>query len=305
MMASLDWITGPLAYPFMQRALIVSVLVAAVCAVLSCYLVLKGWSLMGDAISHAVLPGIVLAYVAGLPLAVGAFGAGLSCALLTGYLKENSRVKEDTVMGVVFTGLFAFGVVLFTNVKSDLHLDHILFGNILGLERGDLRDTLIVAGITLATILALRRDLLLYCFDSSHARTIGLRTGLLYYLLLSLLAVTIVVSLKAVGIILVIAMLVTPGCIAYLLTDRFSRMLVIATTSAVGSSFFGVYLSFFLNASTGACIVLLQAAIFLVALFFAPKHGLLAARRKRQLGSADDNVPLPSSPRAKGAPTLP
>ncbi|MGH8021890.1 MAG: metal ABC transporter permease [Opitutaceae bacterium] len=273
----------PFEFPFMVDAMIVGVAVATVCAVLSCYLVLKGWSLMGDAISHAVLPGIVIAYAVGASLAIGAFISGLLCAVLTGFIKANSRVKEDTVMGVVFTGLFAFGLVIFTKVKSDLHLDHILFGNILGLEAGALRNTLIVAGITLATILALRRDLLLYCFDPGHARTIGLRTGMLYYLLLSLLAVTIVVSLKAVGIILVIAMLVTPGCIAYLLTDRFNRMLIIATTSAVGSSFFGVYVSFFLNASTAACIVLLQAAIFLIALFFAPKHGLLAARRQRGL----------------------
>ncbi len=276
----------PFQYAFMVDAMITGVAVGAVCAVLSCYLVLKGWSLMGDAISHAVLPGIVIAYAVGLPLAVGAFGSGLLSAVLTGYIKANSRVKEDTVMGVVFTGLFAFGLVLFTKIKSDLHLDHILFGNILGLAPGDLRDTLIVAGITLAIILALRRDLLLYCFDPGQARTIGLRTQLLYYLLLSLLAVTIVVSLKAVGIILVIAMLVTPGCIAYLLTDRFNTMLVIAVASATGSSLVGVYVSFFLNASTGACIVLLQAAIFLAALFWAPKHGLLAARRQRRAASA-------------------
>jgi len=271
----------PFQFPFMVDAMVVGVAVGAVCAVLSCYLVLKGWSLMGDAISHAVLPGIVIAYAIGLPLALGAFISGLACAVLTGYIKANSRVKEDTVMGVVFTGLFAFGLVLFTKVKSDLHLDHILFGNILGLEPGDLRDTLIVAGVTLAVVLALRRDLLLFCFDPGYARTIGLRTRFLYYLLLSLLAVTIVVSLKAVGIILVIAMLVTPGCIGYLLTDRFGRMLAIAVASAVGSSFLGVYASFFLNASTGACIVLLQAAVFLVALVFAPRHGLLASRRRR------------------------
>jgi ABC-type Mn2+/Zn2+ transport system permease subunit len=295
----------PFQFPFMVDAMVVGVAVGAVCAVLSCYLVLKGWSLMGDAISHAVLPGIVIAYAMGAPLAVGAFSSGLLCAVLTGFIKANSRVKEDTVMGVVFTGLFAFGLVIFTKVKSDLHLDHILFGNILGLEAGDLRQTLIVAGITLAVILALRHDLLLYCFDPSHARTIGLRTGMLYYLLLSLLAVTIVVSLKAVGIILVIAMLVTPGCIGYLLTDRFNRMLVIATSSAVGSSFVGVYVSFFINASTGACIVLLQAAIFLIALFFAPKHGLLATRRNLRAVGEDENAPLPSSPRAKGTPTIP
>lgn len=272
----------PFQFPFMIDAMVVGIAVGAVCSVLSCYLVLKGWSLMGDAISHAVLPGIVIAYAVRVPLAVGAFASGLLCTVLTGFIKANSRVKEDTVMGVVFTGMFAFGLVIFTKVKSDLHLDHILFGNILGLAPGDLRDTLIVAGGTLAIVLALRRDLLLFCFDPGQARTIGLRTGLLNYLLLSLLAVTIVVSLKAVGIILVVAMLVTPGCIAYLLTDRFNRMLMIAGASAVGSSFFGVYLSFFINASTGACIVLLQATVFLVAFVAAPKHGLLAARRLRR-----------------------
>jgi len=270
----------PFRYGFMVDAMIAGAAVGAVCAVLSCYLVLKGWSLMGDAISHAVLPGIVIAYVIGLPLAVGAFLSGLFCAVATGFIKANSRVKEDTVMGVVFTGLFAFGLVLFTKVKSDLHLDHILFGNILGLEPGDLRNMLVAGGVTLAIILGLRRDLLLFCFDPAQARAIGLRTKLLYYLLLSLLAMTIVVSLKAVGIILVVAMLVTPGCIAYLLADRFDRMLAVAVTSAVGSSLAGVYVSFFLNASTAACIVLAQALVFGVVLAFAPKHGLLALRRR-------------------------
>jgi ABC-type Mn2+/Zn2+ transport system permease subunit len=275
----------PFQYPFMVDAMIVGIAIGAVCAVLSCYLVLRGWSLMGDAISHAVLPGIVIAYAVGAPLAVGAFCSGLLCAVLTGFVKANSRVKEDTVMGVVFTGLFAFGLVLFTKIKSDLHLDHILFGNILGLGEGDLRDTLIVSGITMAIVLALRRDLLLFCFDQGHARSIGLRTGILYYLLLSLLAVTIVVSLKAVGIILVIAMLVTPGCIGYLMTDNFGRMMAIAVGSATLSSFIGVYVSFFIDASTGACIVLLQALIFLLALVLAPKHGLLAGRRSRRNAS--------------------
>ena len=275
----------PFRYSFMVDAMIVGTAIGAVCAVLSCYLVLKGWSLMGDAISHAVLPGIVIAYAVGLPLAAGAFLSGLFCAVATGYIKANTRVKEDTVMGVVFTGLFAFGLVLFTKIKSDLHLDHILFGNILGLDPGDLRDTLIVAGVTLTVILALRRDLLLYCFDPAQARAIGLPTTLLYYLLLSLLAVTIVVSLKAVGIILVIAMLVTPGCIAYLLTDRFGRMLGIATVAAVFSTLSGIYVSFFLNASTGACIVLVQALLFGLAMVFAPKHGLLQSGRRTGAGA--------------------
>ena len=220
----------------MQRALVVSVLVGAVCAVLSCYLVLKGWSLMGDAISHAVLPGIVIAFVLGIPLAIGAFAAGLSCALLTGYLKENSRVKEDTVMGIVFSGMFGFGLVIFTKVETDQHLNHILFGNVLGVTVRDLVETAIIAGGTLLIVLVKRRDLLLYCFDPNHARAIGLPVRALHYGLLILLSLTIVGSLKAVGIILVIAMLVAPGAIAYLLTDSFERMLVIATAVATASS---------------------------------------------------------------------
>ena len=268
----------PFTYPFMLQAMAVGVIVGAACAVLSCFLVLRGWSLMGDAISHSVLPGVVLAYVAGLPFAVGAFAAGMLCALATGFLSENSRVKEDTVMGVVFTGFFAVGLVLFTKIKSDLHLDHILFGNILGVTAEDLRNTAMIGGIALVVVLALRRDLLLFCFDPGHARTIGLRTRSLYYLLLSLLAVTIVVSLQAVGIILVVAMLITPGCVGYLLSARFGRMLWIAAASAIFSNVLGVYLSFFLNAASGACIVLIQALVFLAALFFAPKHGLLTRR---------------------------
>ena len=219
-MNPLDWITVPLSYPFMQRALVVSLLVGAVCAVLSCYLVLKGWSLMGDAISHAVLPGIVVAFVLGLPLALGAFVAGLSCAVLTGYLKENSRVKEDTVMGIVFSGMFGLGLVIFTKVETDQHLLHILFGNMLGVDVYDLVETAIIAGATLLVVLLMRRDFLLYCFDPNHARVIGLPVRALHYALLVLLSLTIVASLKAVGIILVIAMLVAPGAIAYLLTDK-------------------------------------------------------------------------------------
>jgi manganese/iron transport system permease protein len=275
-----DWITVPLSYPFMQRALIVSVLVGAVCAVLSCYLVLRGWSLMGDAISHAVLPGIVIAFVLGLPLALGAFAAGLSCALLTGYLKENSRVKEDTVMGIVFSGMFGFGLVIFTKVETEQHLSHILFGNVLGVTVRDLVETAIIAGGTLLVVLVKRRDLLLYCFDPNHARAMGLPVRALHYGLLILLSLTIVGSLKAVGIILVIAMLVAPGAIAYLLTDSFERMLIIAAAVATASSALGTIVSFHIDGATGACIVLLQMAVFVLALMFAPKRGLVWAWRK-------------------------
>jgi manganese/iron transport system permease protein len=292
MSSALAWITLPLSYPFMQRALIVAVLVGAVCAVLSCYLVLKGWSLMGDAVSHAVLPGIVIAYVVGLPLALGAFVAGLACALFTGYLKENSRVKEDTVMGIVFSGMFGFGLVLFTKVETDQHLNHILFGNMLGVTVQDLIETGFIAGLTLLVVGLKRRDLLLYCFDPNHARAIGLPVRVLHYGLLILLSLTIVASLKAVGIILVIAMLVAPGAIAYLLTDSFERMLLIATAIAVGSSALGTLVSFHIDGATGACIVLIQMAVFLLAFAFAPKRGLIAARRMRR-SMSDETAPLP------------
>ena len=277
----IDFFATPLAYPFMQRALVVSLLVAAVCAVLSCYLVLKGWSLMGDAISHAVLPGIVIAYVLAIPLAIGAFVAGLACALFTGYLKENSRVKEDTVMGIVFSGMFGFGLVIFTKVETEQHLNHILFGNVLGVTTQDLIETAIVAGGTLLVVLLKRRDLLLFCFDPNHARSIGLPVRVLHYGLLVLLSLTIVASLKAVGIILVIAMLIGPGATAYLLTDSFERMLVIATAVATMSAALGTIISFHIDGATGACIVLTQALFFILAFLFAPKRGIL--RRSQPL----------------------
>ncbi|WP_038161751.1 metal ABC transporter permease [Verrucomicrobium sp. BvORR106] len=276
----MDWLE-PFRYSFMVDAMLIGALVGTVCAVLSCYLVLKGWSLMGDAISHAVLPGVVGAYLLGLPLAVGAFVTGLLCATATGWVKANTRIKEDTVMGIIFTGLFALGLVMFTKVQTDVHLNHILFGNILGIERSSKIQTLVAAILTLAIVLTLRRDLLLYCFDPTHARTIGLNTQVLYYLLLALLAGTIVAALQAVGILLVVAMLITPGCIAHLLTDRFDRMLIVAALSSIFSCVAGVYVSFFLDAAPGASMVLVQALLFALAFVFAPRHGLIASRRVR------------------------
>ncbi len=274
MSAILELVTVPLSYEFMQRALIVAVLVGTVCAVLSCYLVLKGWSLMGDAISHAVLPGIVIAFMLGLPLAVGAFAAGLGCAVATGFLSENSRIKEDTVMGIVFSGMFGFGLVLFTKVETDQHLNHILFGNMLGVTARDIVETAIVGGGVLLAVLLKRRDLLLYCFDPQHARAIGLSVRSLHYGLLILLSLTIVASLKAVGIILVVAMLIAPGAIAYLLSNRFERMLVIAVAVAVGSCIVGTIASFHIDGATGPCIVLIQMAVFLAALAFTQLRGV-------------------------------
>lgn len=266
-MTALDtWLVAPLAHEFMQRGLLAAMLVGVVCAVLSCFLILKGWSLMGDAVSHAVLPGIVLAQILGLPLAAGAFVAGLSCSLAIGYLKENSRVKEDTVMGIVFSGLFALGLVMFVKVESDQHLLHILFGNMLGVSWSDLAETAVIAVPTIAIMLALRRDFLLVAFDAAHARAIGLPVRWLNVGLLMLLALTIVAALKAVGIIFVVAMLIAPGAIGFLTTRRFDAMLVVAVAVATVSSVIGTILSYHLDGATGPCIVVVQAMFFLAAL---------------------------------------
>ena len=276
----------PLQFEFMRHALLTGSVVAALCAVLSCFVVLKGWSLMGDAISHAVLPGIVLAYLAGWPLAVGAFLSGLLCSAATGYIKQNSRIKEDTVLGVVFTGLFAFGLVLHSRTESELHLDHILFGHLLGITDSVARQVYGVGTFVVGLVLVLRRDLLLVCFDPSHARVLALPVKFLTYLLLALLVLAIVVSLQAVGIILVIAMLITPGCTAYLWTDRFDQMMVISVATAVASTALGILASFHLDGDSASCIVLAQSLAFAVSFLFAPKHGWLASKRRAARNSA-------------------
>ncbi len=274
------WLIAPLSHEFMQRGLLVAVIVGVVCAVLSCFLILKGWSLMGDAVSHAVLPGIVLAQILGLPLAAGALVAGLSCSLAIGYLKENSRVKEDTVMGIVFSGMFALGLVMFVKVESDQHLLHILFGNMLGVRWTDIAETAAIALPTVAIMLAKRKDFLLVAFDAAHARAIGLPVRWLNFGLLMLLSLTIVAALKAVGIILVVAMLIAPGAIGFLTTRRFDAMLAVAVAVATVSSVIGTILSYHLDGSTGPCIVVVQAVFFLLAL------GLNLRRSARRAAAA-------------------
>ncbi|RLM18535.1 iron ABC transporter permease [Brenneria alni] len=264
----LSWITEPLSYPFMQRALIAAVVTGTVCAVLSCYLVLKGWSLMGDAISHAVLPGIVVAFLLGVPLVIGAFISGIFCAVATGYVKEHCRVKEDTVMGIIFSGMFALGLVLFARIDTDQHLNHILFGNVLGITPQELTQILLIAFVTLSVIVLKRRDFMLYCFDANHARVIGLPVKRLHYGLLCLLALTIVASLQAVGVILVIAMLIAPGIIAFMICKRFDRMLLLATLVSVVSCVAGTMISFYIDGATGPCIVIVQALFFTAALSY-------------------------------------
>ncbi len=250
----------------MQNALITALAVGLVCAVLSCYLILKGWALMGDAISHAVLPGIVIAYVLGAPLFMGAFVSGLGCALLTGFIKQHSRIKEDSVMGIIFAGMFAFGLLLFAKVETDQHLNHILFGDLMGIRPQDQMQAMIIAALVLAVFIFKWRDFLLYCFDASHARVAALPVNLLHYSLLAMLALTIVASIQAVGVIMVIAMLVAPGITAFILTKQFSKMLIIAVSVSLLSSFFGVIISFYLDGATSACIVLFQSLLFCVVL---------------------------------------
>ncbi|CAA2142443.1 metal ABC transporter permease [Hyphomicrobium sp. ghe19] len=264
-MSFLETLLTPFQFGFMVNALIISVLVAVPAALLSCFLVLKGWSLMGDAISHAILPGVVLAYIVNLPLALGAFAAGMTCALATGFLKENSRIKQDTVMGVVFSGMFGLGMVLYVKIETDVHLDHILFGDMLGVNWRDIVETGIIAALASGIILVKWRDLLLHAFDPAQARAVGLPVRLLHYGLLSILSLTIVGALKAVGIILAIAMLIAPGAIAFLLARTFSRMLVLSVAIAVLASFFGVYLSFFIDSAPAPTIVVLLTIVFIAA----------------------------------------
>lgn len=260
----LDTLLAPFQFDFMINAMAIAVLIAIPTALLSCFLVLKGWSLMGDAISHAVFPGVVVAYIVGLPYAVGAFAAGMICALATGFLKDNSRIKQDTVMGIVFSGMFGLGLVLYVKIQSEVHLDHILFGDILGIGLRDIVETAIIAAITTGIIAIKWRDFLLHAFDPAQARAVGLRVKLLHYGLLCLISLTIVGALKAVGIILAIAMLIAPGAIAFLLTRRFSVMLWLSVVIAVGASLLGVYLSFFIDSAPAPTIVLLLAALFIM-----------------------------------------
>ena len=262
----METLLAPLLFPFMQQAFAMAVLTAVPTALLSCFLVLKGWSLMGDAVSHAVLPGVVLAYVAGVPLALGAFAAGLACSLGAGWLKENSRIKEDALLGVVFSGMFALGIVLHTAIETDVHLDHILFGNMLGVGAADLVQSGAIAVVVTCAIGLRWRDLLLHAFDPQQARALGLPVWSLHYGLLCLLSLAVVGALTATGIILTIAMLIAPGAIAFLLTRRFGAMLVLAVGIAVIASLLGVYLSFFLDSASAPTIVLLLTAAFIAAL---------------------------------------
>ncbi len=254
----------PFQFAFMNKAFLIIAIISAPTSLLSCYLVLKGWSLMGDAISHAVLPGVVLAYILNIPLIIGAFCAGMFCALATGFLAENSRVKQDTVMGIVFSGMFGFGIVLYTKIRTDVHLDHILFGNMLGVGAEELWTAGIIALLVSGVILAKRQDFLLHAFDPIQAKASGLAVRALHYGLLAMISLTVVASLTAVGIILSIGLLIAPGAIAFLATKRFEFMLPIAVLVTLFSGLAGVYLSFFLDSAPAPTIIMILTIVFII-----------------------------------------
>jgi manganese/iron transport system permease protein len=271
----------PFSYEYMAKAMWVSALVGAVCAFLSAYLMLKGWSLMGDALAHSIVPGVAGAYILGIPFAFGAFFAGILASVGMGFVKQHTRLREDAVIGLVFTALFALGLLMASIWPMSVSVQTIVLGNILAISNEDVVQVAVIAGISLAVLALKWKDLMVTFFDESHARSMGLNTGFLKGLFFTLLSACTVAALQTVGACLVIAMVVTPGATAYLLTDRFGRLIVISVGIGAVTSFVGAYISYFIDGATGGVIVTLQTLLFLAAFYLAPKHGLLAARRRR------------------------
>lgn len=283
----------PFAYDYMLKAMWVSALVGGVCAFLSAYLMLKGWSLMGDALAHSIVPGVAVAHLLKLPYSIGAFIAGLLAALGMLLVKSRSKLREDAVIGIVFTAFFAAGLLLASLYPSSVNIQSIALGNILGISDADVVEVVIISAVTLAILMVTWKDLMLVFFDEAHARAAGLRPGALKVLFFSLLSAMTVAALQTVGAVLVIAMVVTPGATAFLLTDRFPRLIAISVAIGVATSFLGAYLSFFIDGATGGVIVTLQTLVFLAAFIFAPRHGVLAARR---LAAGVERDAAPSAP---------
>jgi len=283
----------PFAYSYMTNAMWVSALVGGVCGFLSAYLMLKGWSLIGDALSHSVVPGVAGAYILGLPFALGAFLSGGLAAGAMLFLSSRSGLKTDTVIGLIFTAFFGLGLFMISIFPTSVSLQTITMGNILAISPEDTVQLLLIGGISAAVLLVLWKDLMVTFFDEAHARTIGLRPDLLKLVFFTLLSASTVAAMQTVGAFLVVAMVVTPGATAYLLTDRFPRLLALAAGIGAASGFIGAYLSYFLDGATGGVIVLLQSLAFALAFLFAPKHGILVARRRgRVSGTVSGNQQL-------------
>jgi manganese/iron transport system permease protein len=276
----MTYLLEPFTYTFMLNAMFVSALVGAVCAFLSCYLMLKGWSLIGDALSHSIVPGVAGAYMLGLPFALGAFLSGGLAAAAMLFLNQRTGLKEDAVIGLIFTSFFGLGLFMVSVSPVAVDVQTIILGNILAITPSDTIQLSIIGTVCLVVLLAKWKDLMVAFFDENHARSIGLRPDRLRFMFFVLLSAACVAALQTVGAFLVIAMVITPGATAYLLTDRFPRLLVIAVAIGSLSSFFGAYISYFLDGATGGVIICLQTSVFILAFFFAPKHGLLASRRR-------------------------
>jgi manganese/iron transport system permease protein len=282
----IDLLLEPFSYNYMVNAMWVSALVGGVCAFLSAYLMLKGWSLIGDALSHSIVPGVAGAYMLGLPFSLGAFISGGLAAVAMLFLSQRTKLKEDAVIGLIFTGFFGLGLFMVSLSPTSVDVQSIVLGNILAITPEDTLQLVLISVITLAVMLVIWKDLMVTFFDESHARSIGLRTTWLKAIFFTLLSAATVAAMQTVGAFLVIAMVVTPGATAYLLTDRFPRLILIAIAVGVLSSLVGAYLSYFLDGATGGIIVVLQTMVFLLAFVFAPRHGWLAARRRVAQGSA-------------------
>jgi manganese/iron transport system permease protein len=281
----------PFAYDYMLKAMWVSALVGAVCAFLSAYLMLKGWSLMGDALAHSIVPGVAGAYMLKLPYAAGAFFAGVLASLGMAMVKSRTRLREDAIIGLVFTSFFALGLLMVSLNPTAVNVQSIVLGNILGISDEDVVQVVIIAAVSLVLLLAKWRDLMVVFFDESHARTVGINAGALKIMFFALLAACTVAALQTVGACLVIAMVVTPGATAYLLTDRFGRLLALSVAIGAGTSFLGAYISYFLDGATGGVIVTLQTLVFLAAFYCAPKHGVIAARRRPAAPASPGAIP--------------
>ena len=270
----------PLSYGYMVNAIWVSALVGGVCAFLSAYLMLKGWSLIGDALSHSIVPGVAGAYMLGLPFAVGAFLSGGLAASAMLFLNQRTKLREDAIIGLIFTSFFGLGLFMISLSPASVNIQTIVLGNILAVSPADTLQLVIIAGVSLAILLLKWKDLMVAFFDENHARSVGINPDRLKALFFILLSASTVAAMQTVGAFLVIAMVVTPGATAYLLTDRFPRLIAISVAIGTLTSLVGAYLSYFLDGATGGIIVVLQTLIFLAAFLFAPKHGLLAARRR-------------------------
>ncbi|SFB19788.1 manganese/iron transport system permease protein [Rhizobium sp. NFR07] len=286
----LQTLLEPFTYGYMLNAIWVSALVGGVCGFLSAYLMLKGWSLIGDALSHSIVPGVAGAYMLGLPFSIGAFMSGGLAALAMLFLNQRTRLKEDAIIGLIFTSFFGLGLFMVSLSPTAVDIQTIVLGNILAISPADTLQLVIIGGVSLVVLALKWKDLMVAFFDENHARTIGLKPDALKVMFFALLAASTVAAMQTVGAFLVIAMVVTPGATAYLLTDRFQRVILMGLGIGAATSFLGAYLSYFLDGATGGIIVVLQTAIFLTAFVFAPKHGMLASRRRLK-ASLEETAP--------------